>query len=243
MGDLGILPGAYTITQAYLDTTSQNRPGPCSSNYCWEGVKGIVVHRTASASMDARAIRQYFNDAPDGRYASSQYVVDDKVILEIIPIGEVAYHTSGKNMNHIGIETCEYNWGTATWPESYKRLVWLVTHLVKTYGLSIAQVTGHFWWDPTNRPYDPTHMGWTLAEGSAKGLFDWNQFIADVHTQITAPQVVPILVSQPTPCTDGLLINSTTYVPIRAYTTCVEPGATVRWDPSGKVVVDLPPTP
>lgn len=268
-------PGdAYQVTEAYMDPDSQNRPGACTTSGCWQGLRGVVVHRTASPSMNARAIRNYFNTAPDGRFASSQFTVDDKVILQLMPIGEVAYHTIGANFDHVGIETCEYNWGTDTWPETYKRLVWLTAYLVRAFKLTIDDVSGHNKWDPVNRPYDPTHPGWTPAEGKATGLFEWDQFIADVKEQIdNAPPrdepapadgqtssgtaqppepppsqapaypVIAIYVSQggDTHCTDGLLIDSTTYVPIRPYTSCLLPEAQVLWvDGESKVVVQLP---
>jgi hypothetical protein len=241
----------YRITRAYLSPTSQNRPGPCSDSYCWEGTQGIVTHRTASPSQNARAIRQYFDTAPDGRFASSHFVVDDQEILLLMPIGEVAYHTAGKNATMLGIETCEHNWGTPAFSETYRKLVWLTGYLVRMFGLTIADVTGHFWWDPVNRPYDPTYMGWSLAQGKARGIFDWNTFIADVQTQITPaptpapnPQEVAIRVRRVVEeaCTTGILVDSTTYAPLRAFTGCVTPGATVHWDPNGPtVIVDLPP--
>ncbi|HEY3368391.1 MAG TPA: N-acetylmuramoyl-L-alanine amidase [Symbiobacteriaceae bacterium] len=255
LGEMLAMPLAgdpYSITKAYLDTTSKNRPGECDGTNCWLGVKGIVVHRTASPSQNARAIRQYFNDSPDGRFASSQYVVDDKEALQLMPVGEIAFHTIGKNLTHLGIETCEYNWGSATWPETYRKLVWLTGYLARVYQLTIADVSGHFWWDTVNRPYDPTHMTWTPAEGKDTGIFDWNQFIADVNAQLTpssgapAPTPVPVQMIKVVDCTQGLLINSTTYVPIRPYTDCVAPNATLQWDPNGpngaRVLVQLPDT-
>jgi N-acetyl-anhydromuramyl-L-alanine amidase AmpD len=232
----------YQITQAYLDPTSQNRPGICTSSYCWEGVRGIVVHRTGDYNAGAMAIRNYFNNAPDGRYASSQFVLDDTQILQLMPIGEVAYHTAGKNATTIGIETCEYNWGTSTWPETYRKLVWLTAHLMKAFQLNISQVSGHFWWDPVNRPYDPCHLGWTPAEGQPRGIFEWNQFVTDVAAE-AARIIVPIQVTktETVDCTDGLLIGSTTYVPVRPYTQCVAPDATITWDGEGpRVIVELP---
>ncbi|MFZ5828407.1 MAG: N-acetylmuramoyl-L-alanine amidase [Bacillota bacterium] len=182
------VPGEpYQITQAFLDASSQNRPGACITSGCWQGVRGLVIHRTASPRMGARAIRDYFNQAPDGRYASSQFVVDHESILQLMPVGEVAYHTIGKNLTHLGIETCESAWGTDQWPDTYRRLVWLTAYLVRAFQLDIADVSGHFWWDPVNRPNDPTHLGWKESDGPATGLFSWNRFIADVQGELLQP--------------------------------------------------------
>ena len=228
----------YVITEAFLSTGSQNRPGPCDSGGCWQGVRGIVVHRTADPVHDAWWIRDYFDTAPDGRYASSQFVVDDQVILQLMPIGEIAYHTSGKNYAYLGIETCEHNWGTAAWAETYRKLVWLTGYLVRTHGLTIADVTGHFWWDPVDRPCDPTHLGWTPAQGQATGLFDWNQFIVDVQAQLA---MVDVTITAPVgaTCTRGLLMGGATFVPIRPYTSCLM-DAVITWNPAGPSVTVAP---
>lgn len=250
LGDILMAPLAtepYAITPAYLSPTSPNRPGRCYSAGCWEYVQGIVVHRTASPSMDAYAIQRYFDTSPDGRRASSNFVVDDKVILQLMPIGEVSYHTdSVRNLSYLGIETCEHNWGTPEFQETYRKLVWLVGYLSRTYQLPILQVTGHFWWDPVNRPYDPTYMGWNLSKGKATGIFDWNTLVRDVAAQTEqAPEVVSVRVIQQVvnDCVEGLLLNQQTYVPIRSYTACINPDAAVHWDDAARrVEVDLPPT-
>ena len=243
----------YQITDSFLDTTSQNRPGPCSSSSgCWEGVQGIVVHRTASPTMNALAIRNYFNGAPDGRFASSQFVLDNNVILQLMPVGEVAYHTAGKNTTHLGIETCEHNWGTPEWDETYRKLVWLTAYLARSFGLPLSAVSGHFQWDPVDRPYDPTHIGWEPGDSRATGLFVWEQFLADVEAAMAEqpceppppePRRVPITVVRTIveECGEGLLIGDTTYVPIRLYTECIQPGAVVRWvEAEQRIVVELP---
>ncbi len=232
----------HSITPAYLDPSSQNRPGPCDSNGCWQGVQGIIIHRTASPTMDAMAIRNYFNTAPDGRFASSQFVLDNAQILQLMPVGEVAYHTSGKNYTHLGIETCEHNWGTEAFSETYARLVWLTGHLMRAYGLTIAEVTGHYAWDPVNRPYDPAHPSWRPGDPQATGLLNWNRFVADVERAAAREIPIQVIRTVTEECEPGRLIGSTTYVPLRAYTDCLVPNATVTWDDAnGRVIVEVPP--
>jgi hypothetical protein len=56
--------------------------------------------------------------------------------------------------------------------------------------------------------------------------------------------VVPVSVAvgqgSEAPCVEGMLIGSTTYVPIRDYTACVAPDAEVQWvDADRRVVVHL----
>ncbi|HYF93754.1 MAG TPA: N-acetylmuramoyl-L-alanine amidase [Symbiobacteriaceae bacterium] len=258
LGEIIMEPAAalpYQVTPAFLTAAGRNRPGACTESGCWQGVQGIVVHRTASPTMNARAIRNYFNDAPDGRYASSQLVVDDTAILQLMPIGEVAYHTAGRNMAFLGIETCEHNWGTPAWAETYRKLVWLTAYLARCYNLPISAITGHFQWDPVNRPYDPTHIGWRPEDGRGTGLFRWDQFLTDVQAAMPAPDPqptpeprrIPVAIATGqgiTPCVKGMLIGAETYVPIRQYTACVAPGAAVVWNERDwSVTVELPPAP
>lgn len=235
----------YQITRAYMAPVSPNRPGRCTSSGCWQRTEGIVLHRTASPTMDAQAIRRYFDKAPDGRSASSHFVIDNNEILQLMPIGEVAYHTDAvRNLSHLGIETCEHNWDTPAWEETYRKLVWLTGYLLRVLQLDTAAVTGHFWWDPVNRPYDPTHMGWSPVKGQATGLFAWNRLITDVYAQTNRlPEEVPVhLLQQPgVNCGAGILWNERLYVPIRPYTSCVAPHAQVNWDETERsVTVVLP---
>jgi len=246
------VPGEpFTVEKAFLDTGSPNRPGACTAAGCWLGVQGVVIHRTARPRMNARELREYFNSTPVDQHASSHFVVDDECILQIIPIGEAAYHADGKNLTHIGVHVCEHNWGRPAWEATYRRLVWLTAVLVQRFKLTVADVSGHFWWDPVNRPYDPTHLGWKPTDGQATGLFDWNQFIADVAQAAAgpgnppppAPERIRIRVARPAEvdCAEGLLIDGTAYAPVRSLTSCLLPGATVKWlEERRQVVVALP---
>lgn len=246
------IPGEpFAIVKELLDADSPNRPGASTNDGCWQGVQGLVIHRTASPHMNAREVREYFNGSPVGPHTSSHFVVDDESILQTVPIGEVASHTDGKNLTHVGVHVCEHNWGTPAWAETYRRLVWLTARLVERFRLTVADISGHFWWDPVNRPYDPTHLGWKRTDGQATGLFDWNQFIADVAQTLAGPgsatpqtpERVRIRIARETEvdCTDGLLIDGTPYAPVRSLMSCVLPRATVNWlKEKRQVVVKVP---
>lgn len=259
------VPGEpYAVEKAFLDADSPNRPGNCAPAGCWRGVQGVVIHRTARPRMDAREVREYFNRSSGDHRASTHFLIDDRAILQIIPIGEVAYHAEGKNLTHLGIHVCEHNWGTPAWDETYHRLVWLTARLVERFQLTLADVSGHFWWDPVNRPYDPTHLGWRHADGRATGLFDWNQFIGDVARAIAGPGDGPgdgpggagapteqperirirVARRKEEDCTEGLLLGGTAYAPVGSLAACLLPGATVRWlEEKRQVLVAVPEPP
>ncbi len=234
------------ITRAYLDPLSETLPGSWPTAAGWEGVRGIVVHRTGSPLADAWTIRGYLSDFAGQYREVTQFVVDHQQILQVVPIGVVAHHTPGKDSTHLGVAICEQTWGTASWSEAYQKLVWLCAYLVRVFRLSISDVTGHFWWDPVHHPYDPTCLGWTPQDGRARGLFDWNQFIADVRGRLEraeSPTAFDVRISRVVQeeRTRGLLIDLTPYVPLRPYTACLYPEANIRWDSNGRhVTVELP---
>ncbi|HEY3365259.1 MAG TPA: hypothetical protein VGK74_09420 [Symbiobacteriaceae bacterium] len=182
-------PDPYRIEPDLLDEGSPNRPGACAGRTCWTGVEGIVVARTASPVMDAHSVRRFMNAPPAGFQTAGHFVLDDQAILQLLPIGEITHHTTGKDATHLAIFVCEHNWGTAAWDETYRKLVWLTARLARAFCLDPSRVSGRFWWDLSS-PYDPTHLGWSPDLGRATGLFDWNRFIADVAagvaTDVTA---------------------------------------------------------
>jgi len=170
----------FQIQREYLPPGAPGRPGAWDSEGAWRGVEGIVVHRSASPRLDGAGMREVLERSVGGEPRSYHFVVDDQAIRQLVPVGEIAFHTSGRNHRDIGVMICEHNWGMPEWEEAYRRLVWLVARLTVVFQVRIECVSGHFWWDPVRHPYDPTHLCWRLEDGPATGLFNWNRFVADV---------------------------------------------------------------
>lgn len=193
----------YQIQRDFLSPGAPGRPGARDGAGPWRGVEGIVVHRSASPGLDGAGMRDVLERPVAGEPLSCHFVVDDRAIRQLVPVGEIAYHTAGRNHRDIGVMICEHNWGAPAWEESYRRLVWLVARLMVVFEVGIERVSGRFWWDPVQHPYDPTHLGWRPEDGPATGLFNWNRFVADVLT--TRRDVERSLASPPVsvPPTDG----------------------------------------
>lgn len=193
----------FRIQQEFLPPGAASRPGARDGAGAWRGVEGIVVHRSESPRLDGAGMRAVLERAVAGEPRSCHFVVDDQAIRQLVPVGEIAYHTAGRNHRDIGVMICEHNWGTPDWEESYRRLVWLVARLMVIFEVGIDRLSGRFWWDPVQHPYDPTHLGWCREDGPATGLFNWNRFVADVLTM--QREVERILASPPAsaPGTDG----------------------------------------
>ena len=83
------------VVKNYVKVNKYTRPGLKLS-----GVKGIVMHWTATPGASALNERNYFNGTciADKRYASAHYFVDRKEAQLIIPENEVAYHAHDQSL-------------------------------------------------------------------------------------------------------------------------------------------------
>ncbi|MEC1863108.1 peptidoglycan-binding protein [Bacillus licheniformis] len=145
------------VVKNYVKVNKYTRPGLKMS-----GVKGIVMHYTATPGASALNERNYFNGTciADKRYASAHYFVDRKEVQHIIPENEVAYHAHDKNRCYvsflkpnanttaIGVEMCVEKDGKIH-SETVQNAAELVADLCKRYGLSTNKIVRHY--DVTNK--------------------------------------------------------------------------------------------
>lgn len=170
----------YRIEQDLLPPGSPARPGARDGTGRWQGGGGIVIYRSASPHLDGPGMRALLERPVAGEVRSFHFVIDGRSIRQLVPLGEIAYHTDGRNHRDIGVMICERGWGTSEWEEGYRRLAWLAARLMVVLGIGIEGLSGGFWWNPVRHPYDPTHLGWKPEDGPATGLFHWNRLVADV---------------------------------------------------------------
>ncbi|ATH94553.1 MULTISPECIES: N-acetylmuramoyl-L-alanine amidase [Bacillus] len=145
------------VVKNYVKVNKYTRPGLKLS-----GVKGIVMHWTATPGASALNERNYFNGTciADKRYASAHYFVDRKEAQLIIPENEVAYHAHDQNRCYvsflkpnanttaIGVEMCVEKDGKIH-SETVQNAAELVADLCKRYGLSTNKIVRHY--DVTNK--------------------------------------------------------------------------------------------
>ncbi|MED1742192.1 peptidoglycan-binding protein [Bacillus swezeyi] len=145
------------VVKNFVKVNKYTRPGLKLS-----GVKGIVMHYTATPGAPALNERNYFNGTciADKRYASSHYFVDRKEAQLIIPENEVAYHAHDRNRCYvsflkpnanttaIGVEMCVEKDGKIH-SETVQNAAELVADLCKRYGLSTDKIVRHY--DVTNK--------------------------------------------------------------------------------------------
>lgn len=169
----------YQIVRDYIGI------GNSRSGKAIEDVKFIVSHDTGNPGSSAYANRNYFeNVAP---YASAHTFIDDKYILEIIPLNEKAWHVRynvtgdnnryGADANDVAIGV-ELAWGgTIDFWEAYDRYVWYHAYLVDKYNLDPKEdIIAHSTLDPSRRT-DPQNAL------NRYGI-SWAQFIQDVQKAV-----------------------------------------------------------
>lgn len=166
----------YPIERRYIGHGNA-RPGSALSR-----VRFIVTHDTGNPGSNAIGNRDYFEEVQPK--ASAHTFVDDRTILEIIPINEVAYHVRysvptdnelyglDANSASIGVELC-YGGNVNFW-EAYTRFTWYHAHICHTFNLNPKRdIVSHKRLDPT-RKIDPENVF------KNQGL-TFERFLADVY--------------------------------------------------------------
>lgn len=145
------------VVKNYVKVNRYTRPGLKLS-----GVKGIVMHWTATPGASALNERNYFNGTciADKRFASAHYFVDRKEAQLIIPENEVAYHAHDQNRCYvsflkpnantkaIGVEMCVEKNGQIH-SETIQNAAEVVADLCRRYDLSTDKIVRHY--DVTNK--------------------------------------------------------------------------------------------
>ncbi len=177
----------YIVTPSYLTKPSKRRSGRTMV----PGVRFIVAHDTGNPSSTARANVRYYENSRDKQSASAHLFVDDKEILECIPVltgpPEKAWHVlygaptdnalfgCDANDAAVGVEYC-YG-GMIDADEAYRKYVWTMAALCARFNLSADRhIVGHFILDP-KRKTDP-------LTGLAQSRRTYEQLLRDVASEL-----------------------------------------------------------
>lgn len=210
----------YTIEQKYI-TNKVARP---RKKLTGGKPSFLVSHETANNSANAEAHYRYFQGTNIA--ASAHAFIDDKTILEIIPLDEVAYHVQYQktidnrmfgddaNDDAIGTELCR----TGNFAKAYDRFVWYHAYLCKKFGIDPGKrIVAHKTLDPERRS-DPE--SWLNPNGVT-----WSEFIADIKTYVNAWEGdVKVKIKQPIKTASAVASN---------------PEKVLRKGSSGEAVEDL----
>lgn len=186
MGDPMTFAMKYSVTPRYLTAPSKRRSGIKMT----DAVRFIVAHDTGNEGSTAVNNVAYYERSRDEMSASAHIFVDDKIILECVPVltapPEKAWHVRynvpiddklyGIQANDaaIGVEYCFG--ANIDADEAYRRYVWVIAYACYKYNLDPAiSVTGHFILDPA-RKTDP-------VTGLARSRRTYDQLLADIVTE------------------------------------------------------------
>ncbi|MCW2278750.1 peptidoglycan recognition protein family protein [Heliophilum fasciatum] len=158
------------ITQELIQKGARNRPGyPMKPAY-------LTIHNTGNSSKGANAAGhvEYIKSTAAGS-TGWHYTVDDKQIIQHLPITENAWHagdgTNGPgNRTSVGIEICENADGDLAKAEANAQD--LVCKLLIENGIPLENVV--------------PHKNWTGKDCPHLILPHWDQFIAGVKTRLDA---------------------------------------------------------
>ena len=141
------------IIQDFIPTGRRNRPGIRLT-----GPHYITIHDTANPAKgaDALAHAKYLkSDAAANLPVSWHFTVDDKRIVQHLPLDEVGWHAGdgskgAGNTSSIGIEICENSDGDRSKAEA--NAAELVASLLRQFGLPLDAVVQHNRWTGKNCP-------------------------------------------------------------------------------------------
>jgi N-acetylmuramoyl-L-alanine amidase len=201
-----------------------------------DGPRFGVAHDTGNPGSTAKNNRAYFqNQQPS---ASAHTFIDDKEILEIIPLWEKAWHVQYQkpydnrifvkdaNDAAIGIELC---WGSGiNFDEAYKRYVWYSAHLCKQFDWDPHEkIASHKQLDPERR-IDPDNA--LNRHGITR-----EQFLNDVKAEVEATKLSGTCsIDFEDKIIEGVIINGRCYTPVRDVGELLN--LKVGWDNVNKIV-------
>jgi len=181
------------IIQDFIPDGRRNRPG-----YSMTPVY-ITIHDTGNikAGADTLGHASYLkSDTAANLPASWHFTVDDKRVVQHLPLNENGWHASDGgsgpgNRTSIGIEICENSDGNRTKAE--QKAAELVAWLLKEYNLGIDRVVQHAKWASRNCPrvLRGRPGGWEgfLAQVTYEGMQIEGNLSQEILTPITGQAV------------------------------------------------------
>jgi N-acetylmuramoyl-L-alanine amidase CwlA len=125
---------------------------------------GITVHNTAN---DATAMNEINYMIRNDAYNSFHYAVDDKEIVQGLPLDRNGFHASDGsngtgNRKTIGIEICYSKSGGDKFIKAEQNAVDLIVYLIKKYNWDISCVKRHYDYAPDKKycPHRTMDLGW-----------------------------------------------------------------------------------
>ncbi len=142
----------------------------------------LTIHSTANSGSTAQNERDWLTNPSNTRTASWHLVVDDKEVIEAIPLDEIAWHAGdGKNgtgnKKSISIEICE----SGNREKTIENAVKLSAQILKDKGWKIDRLKRHYDWSGKHCPRILEENNWT----------EWDEFKIMVLKELEVTPVSP----------------------------------------------------
>ena len=161
-----------TIKQQFIPASrTKQRPGYAMAP------QYITIHSTGNPNSTAQNEADYVCYNSD-RQASYHYVCDDKQIIQVLPVNEVAWHAgdggSGTgNRKSVAIEICE----SGNRKKAVDNAVWLTKELMRDLKIDKAHIRQHHDWSGKDCPRILRNKSY-IKDG-----IDWAYFMAQIDAQ------------------------------------------------------------
>ncbi len=187
-------------------------------------MSSITIHSTANPKSTALNERNWLVNPSNNRTASWHIAIDEKEVVEAIPLNEQAYHSGSSvgNNTSIGIEICESGDRAKTLDNAIK----LAAKMLHERNWGIDKLKRHFDWSGKICPRILSNNNWE----------DWNAFKIQVQRELdNLSNKVKVNIKGKDCLLDGFMKNGTNYVPIRAVAEAL--GHKVDWDNATRTVI------
>ena len=134
----------------------------------------ITIHSTGNLNSTARNERGWLTNPSNNVTASWHICVDEREVVEAIPLNEVAWHAGDGNGQgnraSIGIEICE----SGDRQKTLENAAQLVARMLKEHGWGVDRLRRHFDWSGKICPRILAENGWA----------GWEKFKQDVQKEL-----------------------------------------------------------
>lgn len=208
----------YIIDHIPTNTPYDRRPrGRMTPKY-------ITIHNTDNPTSTARNERAWLTNPDNKRMASYHLVVDEKDVVEVIPLDEPTWNAGDGmgdgNRRSIAVEICE----SGNYAQTLRNAAALVASLLYERGWGVDRLRRHYDWSGKICPSKMYDGGkWTGWEAFKRMVSDELKSLGygsdTVKLEVNGKKIA-----------DGINVKGTTYFPSRAFANAV--GASIEWVPS-----------
>ncbi len=199
----------------------------------------ITIHNTGNPTSAAQNERAWLTNPANTVTASWHIVVDQKEVIEAIPLDEIAWHAGDGgagtgNTRSIGIEICE----SGNYEKTLSNAVALVAQMLHERGWGIDKLRRHYDWSKKICPrlmYDNGKWtGWEQFKSAVQKKLDQLDQTEGNVMEVKIPQLGNVNIKVGETSFQGIVIDGVSYAPVRQLADALD--KQVEWNEQSKTV-------